>query len=91
MKTSNVDNARNHRCRVVTFLAAVATLFILQSQSHALDVTLQWDANPESGVSGYIIYYKTGNSGDRIKEKYTNQVEVTPKMRTRIQISSNSR
>ena len=79
MKTSNVDNARNHRCRLVTFLATVATLFILQSQSHALDVTLQWDADrdPESGVSGYIIYYKTGNSGDRVKKNYKNQVEMT--------------
>jgi hypothetical protein len=45
--------------------------------SYALDVTLQWDANKETNLAGYIVYYKTGHSGDRIKQNYTNKVELT--------------
>jgi len=59
----------------ILFVAGVS-VFGFQSQSYAFDVTLRWDANQESGVSGYVIYYKTGKSGDRKKENYTNQVEV---------------
>lgn len=71
-----MDNHKKHRYRLLTLLAAAAALFILQTQCYALDVTLQWDANQESGVSGYVVYYKTGKSGDRIKENYTDRVEV---------------
>src|SRR4030042_4803911 len=42
----------------------------------AMDVTLQWDSNIESDVTGYVIYYKTAHSGGRVKENYTNQVEL---------------
>jgi hypothetical protein len=45
--------------------------------SYALDVTLQWDANKETNLAGYIVYYKAGHSGDRIKQNYTNKVELT--------------
>jgi hypothetical protein len=45
--------------------------------SYALDVTLQWDASKENNLAGYIVYYKAGHSGDRIKENYTNKVELT--------------
>jgi len=31
--------------------------------AHALDLTIQWDANTEPDLAGYKIYYKTGSSG----------------------------
>ena len=37
--------------------------FFALSQSYALDVTLQWDANTEPDLDGYKVYYKTGSSG----------------------------
>ena len=33
--------------------------FFAVSQSYALDVTLQWDANTESDLAGYKVYYGT--------------------------------
>jgi hypothetical protein len=44
-------------------LTIAATLFILQSKSYALDVTLQWDANTEEDLAGYLVYYDT-DAGD---------------------------
>ena len=32
--------------------------------SDATDITLQWDANTEPDLEGYIVYYKTGSSGE---------------------------
>ena len=43
----------------------------------ALEVTLQWDANREPDLAGYVIYYKAGRSGDRVKENYTHRIELT--------------
>jgi hypothetical protein len=31
--------------------------------AYALDITLQWDANTEADLAGYMVYYKTGTSG----------------------------
>ena len=31
--------------------------------AHALDITLQWDANTETDLAGYKVYYKTGTAG----------------------------
>jgi hypothetical protein len=41
-----------------TFLA-ISLLFCLATPAYALDVTLQWDANTESDLAGYWIYYDT--------------------------------
>jgi hypothetical protein len=69
------------RSRLNTLLIycfALAGAFLLFQQSAwAKDVTLAWDANKEKNLAGYIVYYKTGHSGDRIKQNYTNHVEVT--------------
>ena len=31
--------------------------------AYAADIALQWDANAESDLAGYRIYYKAGSSG----------------------------
>ena len=47
------------------FLSWLALIFslCLFTPSHALDVTLAWDANTESDLAGYKLHYKTGSSG----------------------------
>ena len=62
---------------VVRFALLFLFLCVDAGPSYALDVTLQWDSNKETNLAGYIIYYKTGHSGDRIKGNYTNQAGVT--------------
>jgi len=69
MRESNMDKVKNQRPWLLTFLAIVAILCIFQSQSYALDVTLQWDTNREPDLAGYVVYYKNGHSGDRAKER----------------------
>ena len=34
------------------------------SLSYSAEVTLAWDANTESDLAGYKVYYKTGSSGE---------------------------
>lgn len=43
-------------------LVSLTVTFFFTASAHALDVTLQWDANTESDLAGYKIYYDT-NSG----------------------------
>lgn len=43
-------------------LISIALIFCLATPSHAMDVTLAWDANTESDLAGYKVYYDT-NSG----------------------------
>jgi hypothetical protein len=57
--------------------ALADTFLLLQQSVWAKDVTLAWDANKETNLAGYIVYYKTGHSGDRIKQNYTNKIEIT--------------
>jgi hypothetical protein len=38
-------------------------LFLLVGSAVAADVELAWDANTESNLAGYYLYYKTGSSG----------------------------
>ena len=40
-------------------------LFSFATAVHAMDVTLQWDANTEPELEGYLLYYGTGSKGDR--------------------------
>ena len=42
---------------------SVALLLLSAGVSRAADVKLQWDANTESTLKGYKVYYKTGTSG----------------------------
>lgn len=57
----------------IVFAGAFLTF---QHSAWAKDITLAWDANKESNLAGYIVYYKAGEAGERVREKYTNQVEV---------------
>jgi hypothetical protein len=42
----------------------MSILFLwFQVSSYAADATLRWDANTESDLAGYKVYYKTGSSG----------------------------
>ena len=50
---------------------------IFQHSAWAKDITLAWDANKETNLAGYIVYYKPKKSGDKIKKNYPNQIEIT--------------
>jgi len=41
----------------------IAVFFSWGIPAYAVDVTLQWDANTESDLAGYKLYYKTETSG----------------------------
>ena len=58
------------------FVLAGSLLFF-QEAAWAKDVTLAWDANQEENLAGYVVYYKEGKSGDKVKKNYKYQVEVT--------------
>lgn len=58
------------------FVLAGSLLFFQQA-AWAKDVTLAWDANKETNLAGYVVYYKEGKSGDKVKKNYKYQVEVT--------------
>ena len=47
----------------ICLLGCVALWMCPLSSSYALDVTLAWDANSESDLAGYVIYYDI-DSGD---------------------------
>jgi hypothetical protein len=42
---------------------AVVAFFLMVGMAMAMDVSLQWDANSESNLMGYKIYYDTDGSG----------------------------
>ena len=73
---SRIKRSRLHVS--ITFCIVAAGVFLnFQQPAWAKDVTLAWDANQETNLAGYIVYYKEGKSGDKIKKNYTNQVEVS--------------
>jgi hypothetical protein len=44
-------------------LSPAALLFCFITPAFPMDITLEWNANTESDLSGYRVYYKTGSSG----------------------------
>jgi hypothetical protein len=52
------------------FLLTVGMVFCLTASAHALYVTLQWDANKETDLAGYKIYYRAGSSGGGVLGNY---------------------
>jgi hypothetical protein len=77
LKKSLGDNAQGHfflrrkmtnrirhiRIFVRCLLLFTAMFFMCVTPTCAVDVTLQWDANTESDLAGYKVYYKSGTSG----------------------------
>jgi hypothetical protein len=51
-------------------LACVAVLLCSATLVFPMDVTLAWDANTETDLKGYRIYYCAGSSGDGILANY---------------------
>ncbi len=50
--------------KVLLYLNALfLLLYLLVGRAVAADVELAWDANTESDLAGYYVYYKTGSSG----------------------------
>jgi hypothetical protein len=53
------------RSSIVTTSIVCFILFLAStSLSYSAEVTLAWDANTESDLAGYKLYYKTGSSGE---------------------------
>ncbi len=50
---------------------SIALIFCLAIPAYAIDVTLQWDANTESNLAGYKVYYRAGSSGGGILANYS--------------------
>jgi hypothetical protein len=51
-------------------ILCIGLILSLSTSAHALDVTLQWDANEESDLAGYRIYYRGGSSGSGVLGNY---------------------
>ena len=49
---------------VATSIVCFIIFLVLTSLSYSAEVTLAWDANTESDLAGYKLYYKTGSSGE---------------------------
>jgi len=47
-----------------TSIFCLIIFLALTSLSYSAEVTLAWDANTESDLAGYKVYYKTGASGE---------------------------
>ena len=51
-------------------LLPLGLLVCFATNAYALDVTLAWDANTESDLEGYKIYYRQGSSGGGVLANY---------------------
>src|SRR3954451_15782592 len=56
--------------RVAQLLGAFALLFVFSGAAHAQTVNLAWNANTESDLAGYRVYYGTSSA------VYTNNINV---------------
>jgi len=54
----------------ICVVTCIAIFVYSLSPSYALDVTLAWDANSETDLAGYKIYYKPGSSGGKDLANY---------------------
>ena len=52
-------------------VTCIAILIYSSNASYAKEVTLAWDANTESNLAGYKIYYNLGASGGQYLANYT--------------------
>ena len=58
--------------RLIIFLVFMVLLFFGIGIARAADVTLEWDANTETNLAGYKLYYNTVKAGP----PYTTTVDV---------------
>ena len=58
---------------VVTSIVCLLFFLASTSPSYSAEVTLAWDANTESDLAGYKLYYKTGSSGEPYEGKRIDQ------------------
>lgn len=52
--------------RLIILVALVFSFLVLlcsAGRAHARDITLQWEANPETDIAGYDVYYKIDGPG----------------------------
>ena len=70
LQGNNLIKGRNKRLWLLKLLAIGAMLFIFQTPSYAVDITLEWDTNTEPDLAGYRVYFKVDSSGDRILDNY---------------------
>ena len=64
-KISRLFNYLHLRSSIVTSSIFCFIFFLAStSLSYSAEVTLAWDANTESDLAGYKVYYKTGSSGE---------------------------
>jgi hypothetical protein len=66
---------RTSRSHALAFaIASLAIIAAFPQTLLAMDVTLQWDANPVTDeVSGYRVYYKMDSAGERNLDAYKGQ------------------
>lgn len=48
---------------ILGIIAIIGLVLFMAVQAHAMDVTLVWDANVESDLAGYKVYYGTSSGG----------------------------
>ena len=54
----------------VLLLVCIGLILCSAMSADALDVTLQWDANKETDLAGYRVYYRAGASGSGVLTNY---------------------
>ena len=67
---SSVLSIPTFRLPIIIFLTAFICLVLLSPDVHSAQVTLGWDANTESSIAGYRIYYGTAS------RVYSNIIDV---------------
>ena len=58
---------------LVGSLTLALVLVLFSAPTHSAEVTLAWDANTETNLSGYKVYYKTASSGQPYNGTGANQ------------------
>ena len=66
VRSSLLMSRKASRLQRLASLLGEGLLFLITSSSlsYSAEVTLVWDANTESDLTGYKLYYKTGSSGE---------------------------
>lgn len=49
--------------RKILIISAIMVIMLFAGQAFGIDITFQWDANTESDLVGYRLYYKISTTG----------------------------